>query len=127
MVTAADVLLWTDLTIPEAIVTAFSANAVERLIQDGVNDISGTTRTKAICYLIAATYQSRGAKADLQSENIGGYSYSKKSTKSSVSNWIDMYHEILPQTIAGGGPTTATSGCSTRVDSSLVFLNRRIF
>lgn len=127
MVTAADVLLWTNLTISSEMVTAFEAAAIERLIQDGVNYLTGTTRTQAICYLIAASYQSRGAKGDFQSENIGGYSYSRRTTKSSLSNWIDMYKEILPGTVAGGGSTTATSGSATRVDETILSLNRRFF
>ncbi|MFA5743879.1 MAG: hypothetical protein WC936_03570 [Candidatus Nanoarchaeia archaeon] len=127
MVTAADVLLWTDLTIPEVIVTAFSEDAVERLIQDGVNNISGTTRTKALCYLVAASYQARGDSSGFQSENIGGYSYSKKVTKSSVSHWIDLYHEILPETVAGGGSASTMSGSATRVDTTVVALNWRVF
>ncbi len=127
MVTAADVLLWTKLTISDAIVTEFSAAAEERLIQDGVGDLSGSTRTQALCYLIAAYNQSGGSKAELQSENIGGYSYSKKATKSSLNIWMDMYLEMLPKLAAGGGLTTATSGCAQRVDSAVVVLHRRFF
>ncbi|HJJ36453.1 MAG TPA: hypothetical protein O0X27_04680 [Methanocorpusculum sp.] len=124
MATPADVLRWTGLEISPADCTFFDAAAETQLDADGGMAIAGTMRTQLICYLIASRIACRGPSAQKQSETLGDYSYSRRSSTGS-SVWYDWYRELLDSlTAADGMPTETNGGIVERtVDTDLIALH----
>lgn len=126
MVTPADVLRWTGLTISQDDCDAFSQAAEARLSADSGNEIPNAIKTALICYLIASFKTAQDNSSFAYSESIGGYSYSSN-TSTETSVWMDMYKETLsPFKSSAGKASFADAGglVEHSADSGMVRMNR---
>lgn len=126
MVTPADVLRWTGITISQDDCDAFIPAAEARLNADSGNEIPNAIKTALICYLIASYKTTSEDNSFAASESIGGYSYSKKSS-SSTSVWIDLYNETLSPFKSSAGRESMSNGgglVEHSADKNCVRMNR---
>lgn len=120
MVTSSDMQFWCALSVTEEDAARYTAAVAPEFAADGGNHLSGEMQTEALCYLIAAKIAARDSRFGLQSESLGGYSYTKRSSQSS-SVWMDLYHELID----GFVNISSSEGLVTRNDIDLIRLNRR--
>lgn len=125
MITPADMLRWTGLTVSEEDCAVFGSVAEARLAADGGSALPQAVKTMLMCYLVASFNTVQTGNTFAQSESIGGYSYTKRSS-SSTSNWIDLYWENLKSYKAAASSAAGGKGGIVRhsVDESMVRMNR---
>ena len=111
---------WCALSVTEEDAARYTAAVAPEFAADGGNHLSGEMQTEALCYLIAAKIATRDSRFGLQSESLGGYSYTKRSSQSS-SVWMDLYHELID----GFVNISFNEGLVSRNDIDLIRLNRR--
>lgn len=123
MVSVSDVESWTGITVTETALASYLPAAESQLVEDGGGTLTEPRRTQALCYLIASYASIANSNSEYQSESIGGYSYSKASSTSGLSIWVDRYRSLLPT-----APITSTGvqTCSKRVDSEFLRLGGRL-
>ncbi|HJJ32713.1 MAG TPA: hypothetical protein O0X25_04075 [Methanocorpusculum sp.] len=120
MVTSSDLKFWCALDVPEEDAARYTAAVAPEFAADGGNLLAGEMQTEALCYLIAAKIAIKDSRYGLQSESLGGYSYTRKSSDSS-SHWLDIYHEL----ISSLSQVNSGDGVVVRKDTDLIRLNRR--
>lgn len=103
-VTRADVERWTGLDLSEVSDENFTVYALVAE-QQLAADLSGRilrepTRTRALSYLIASYITPTEEKFLLQSEKIGDFSWTGK-TSEGLTTWDDLYQSLLPTTVVG--------------------------
>lgn len=126
MVTPADVLRWTGITISQDDCNEFNPVAEARINADSGNSIPNAIKTALMCYLIASYKSTQSGNNLTASESIGGYSYSQKSS-SSTSVWIDLYNETISPFKSSAGKASASNGgglVEHSVDRNIVRMNR---
>ncbi len=123
MVSVSDVESWTGLSVTETALSSYLPAAELQLAEDGGGSLTEPRRTQALCYLIASYASGASEDSEYQSESIGGYSYSKASSVSGLSIWVDRYRALLPLP-----PFASTGGrnSSKRVDYEFLKLGGRL-
>lgn len=117
--------VWTGLSISDTDISVYEPVCTMQLQADGGDALPSDMKVMALCYLIASKIQAKDSQNQFTSENLGGYSYSRKST-ASLSYWLDMYNSVLNGYISKGGISTLTKGNNAeRVDKCVLTLNRR--
>ena len=118
MVTSSDLKFWCGLDVSEEDAAGYTAAVACEFAADGGLALPPELQTEALCYLTAAKIANKDTAADLQSESLGGYSYTRKSSASS-SRWLDLYRELLARLSA------VPAGLVKRADVNMVQMNRR--
>lgn len=118
MVTSSDLKFWCGLDVSEEDAARYTAAVVPEFAADGGASLPPELQTEALCYLTAAKIANKDAASGLQSESLGSYSYTRKSSASS-SRWLDLYREMLSRVSAVSGSLVR------RADADIVRMNWR--
>ncbi|HJJ36352.1 MAG TPA: hypothetical protein O0X27_04140 [Methanocorpusculum sp.] len=125
MITPDDLWFWTEYRVPADECARLSKSAEAKLAADGGYCLDDVLQVQLECYLAAGMLESRAGDCRKQSESIGSYSYSKKSTEH-TNGWYDSYYELLDLFIARAASPSSTNGgiVHRSADEHIIHLNR---